>query len=297
MKKKNKTDLFLDSGAFSAMTQGVDIDIYQYIDFIKRNKKYIEVYANLDVIGCAEGTWKNQKIMEKAGLNPLPVFHYKEDEKYLKRYLKRGHEYIALGGLVTGERKTMRGFFDRMFSKFLCGKNGMPLVKVHGFGMTSLDYMLRYPWYSVDSTSWVVTGRMGGILIPKKTNGKYDYTKNPHKVTVSAKSPANKKKEAHFSTCSPAQQKIFREYFEDQGFKLGKSTFRNEDPKTYVPGLNEKWNKKKEAIIETVHVSGLSNDYKVRDEINIMYFHNLQKNMTPWPWAFKLKTKMTSFFD
>ena len=81
MNKMNKVDLFLDSGAFSAMTQGVKIDIYEYIDFIKEHEDVLEVYANLDVIGSAEGTWKNQMIMEEAGLKPLPVFHYGEDEK------------------------------------------------------------------------------------------------------------------------------------------------------------------------------------------------------------------------
>ena len=84
-KKKNKVNLFLDSGAFSAFTQGAEINIVDYIAFIKKNKKYIETYAVLDVIGSAEKTWENQRIMEKAGLSPLPCFHFGEGVKWLKK--------------------------------------------------------------------------------------------------------------------------------------------------------------------------------------------------------------------
>ncbi len=294
-RNKREVSLFLDSGAFSAFTQGIEIDIYAYIDFIKRNKDIIEVYANLDVIGDAKATWKNQLIMEDAGLAPLPVYHYSEPEKYLIRYLERGHDYIALGGLVMKNRTGMGRFFDHIFSNFICDEKGMPKVKVHGFGMTILKYMLKYPFYSVDSTSWVLTGRMGVILIPRKTREGLDYSTVPHKVTVSNVSPAQKKQGAHFSTSSPVQQKIFREYFMDKGFRLGYSEFHQEDPDTYELKKKERWNKKKEGTVEKVIVNGLSNDYRLRDKLNIMYFLDLEDSMPEWPWAFKLKKKMKGF--
>jgi len=292
--KKNKVDLFLDSGAFSAWSKGVEIDIYEYINFIKENEKYIDVYANLDAIGDPKATLKNQKIMEKAGLNPLPCFHYGEPIKYLKHYLKK-YDYIALGGMVPISTKDLLPWLTDLFTNHLCDKKGNPLVKIHGFGMTSLKLMLKFPWYSVDSTSWVVTGRMGGILIPKKINGKYDYKKNPLKITISSKSPSAKQKEQHFKTFSPIQQKVFLSYIHEKGFKLGKSNFHKENPETYELKENEKWNKKKESIVETIIEPGLCNDYKLRDEINIMYFLDLEKTLPKWPWKFKSSTKKDFF--
>ena len=61
-------DLFLDSGAFSAWSSGTNISMDDYIDFIIENKQYITVYSNLDVIGDAEATWRNQSLMERKGL-------------------------------------------------------------------------------------------------------------------------------------------------------------------------------------------------------------------------------------
>ncbi len=43
-------DVFLDSGAFTAWTKRVEIDIQKYIEFIKQNQDVLTVYANLDVI-------------------------------------------------------------------------------------------------------------------------------------------------------------------------------------------------------------------------------------------------------
>jgi hypothetical protein len=277
MRPGKQVDLFLDSGAFSAWSQGIEIDIQEYITFIKKNKKFINVYANLDAIGDPEKTLQNQKIMEKAGLSPIPCYHYGEDVKYLKYYLKN-YGYIALGGMVPISSRDLLPWLTEIFTKYICGPDGMPKTKVHGFGMTSLSLMIKFPWYSVDSTSWVMTGRMGGVLIPKKVNGKYDYNKNPLKINVSEKSPSRKTKEQHFNTFAPGQRKIFLEYFEEKGFKIGSSIFTKQDPGSYVLKENERWNKKKESIVETVIEKGLSNTYQMRDEINIMYFLDLENH-------------------
>lgn len=290
--KTNKIDLFLDSGAFSAKTQGVKIDIYEYINFIKENIDVINVYANLDVIGDPEKTAKNQRIMEKEGLNPLPVFHFGGDEeKYLKPMIKK-YDYIALGGLVKAGNLT--AYLDRVFSTYLCDNNGTPKVKVHGFGLTSLKHMIRYPWYSVDSTSWVITGRLGGIYVPKYKNGKFLYDENTWKISVSSKSPDKKESNKHFSTLSPKNQEIILNYLDFKGYKMGESYFK-EVPCDYLLKENEKYSDKKpkdktkSRIIEVIEEAGVSTHYQLRDEINIQYFLDLEKSMPKWPWSFKEK--------
>ncbi len=248
----NKLSIFLDSGAYSAMTQGVVIDIDEYIAFIKEHQHYLDVYCNLDVIGDAEASLKNLLYMEERGLHPLPVHHYGESEKYLKYYLSR-YEYIALGGMVN--REGIDRWLDPIFQKYICDSSGMPKVKVHGFGLTSLPLLLRYPWYSVDSTSWVMTGRFGSVFVPRKRAGKYIYDEQAHKVVVSEKSDVGDGK--HLCNYSKMERDVILAYFAEHGF-------------------TEKQ---------------LGEDYMARDRLNIQYFLDLEKNLPAWPWAFKLSNQ------
>lgn len=289
-------DLFLDSGAFSAFTQGTTIDIEEYISFIKQFEKHFTVYANLDVLNDPKATLQNQKIMERAGLHPLPCFHCGEPIKYLLHYLDN-YDYIALGGMATSlsgngpPSAAMRSsWFDKIFSEYICAPDGMPRVKVHGFGMTSLTLMTRYPWYSVDSTSWVVASRMGQILVPHTmSKGAYLYDDRPHKVQVSSRSPGLKVKGEHIETLNPALRSYVMQYFKVKGYSLGKSTFRMV-PSAYEPKEGERWfgkEKNGERMVELVVERGLSNDYTLRDELDILYYLDLEKSMPPWPWPFR----------
>ena len=60
---------------------------------------------------------------------------------------------------------------------------------------------------------------------------------------------------------------------------------------------NEKWAEKKpkdkqaSRRIEIIEEAGLSNTYQLRDEFNIIYFLDLEKTFTEWPWAFKIKER------
>ena len=302
MIEQNKDiSLFLDSGAFSAWSQGKEIKIEDYITFIRDHENLLGIYANLDVIGDPAATWKNQMIMEDAGLHPLPVFHYGEDEKWLRRILNRNYDYISLGGMVPISTGDLYFWLDRLFSRYLTDSNGMPIVKVHGFGLTSLRLMLRYNWHSVDSTSWVVTGRMGSVYIPRFKNGEWIYDEDSWKIAVSNRSPNNKEAGKHFTTMSPMEQKAILSYLTDKGYKFGKSEFKKVS-QDYELKENEKWAEKKPSDksdkreVEIVIEQGVSNMYQLRDEVNVLYFLDLEKSMPAWPWAFK-KEVQHGFFE
>lgn len=288
---ENKVNLFLDSGAFSAWSQGKEIDIQEYIQFIKKHEKVIDVYANLDVIGDPEATWQNQLIMEEAGLSPLPCFHYGSPKKYLKRYVEK-YEYISLGGMVPISNTGLIKWLDSIWTEIITDNKGIPRVKVHGFGLTSLKLMMRYPWYSVDSTSWVVTGRLGSIYVPRYRNGEWVYDENSWKVAVSNKSPSNKEAGKHLETLPPIEKEIILDYVHAKGYVMGKSEYKRES-QDYELKENERWaekkpkNKKADRKVEIIVEPGISNKYQLRDEMNIIYFLDLEKSMPEWPWAFK----------
>lgn len=161
--KWGKMDLFVDSGAYSAFTQGIKINIDEYIEFIKITKP--SLYANLDVIGDADKTYKNWLYMKDKGLNPLPVIHVNSERKYFDIYLKEHKvEYIALGGLVpiVKRRKYLKSWLDYCYSTMKSITGGY--VKTHLFGVTTQWVLERYPAYSADSTLWLYAGKRGRIL-------------------------------------------------------------------------------------------------------------------------------------
>jgi len=156
IEKHPNQKIFLDSGAFTAFTLGKKIDIQEYMQFITDNKKNIETYATLDVIGDWKATKYNTELMESKGFKPLAVFHYQSPEAELKRLLGK-YDYFALGGLVplASQRKKLQEWLDYCFSIIQTNS------KVHGLGMTGEWCLKRYPFYTVDSTSYLQSSRYG----------------------------------------------------------------------------------------------------------------------------------------
>lgn len=163
--------IFLDSGAFSAFTLGIDIDINNYIAYLKKYQNKLTVYATLDVIGCEKGSAENQDYMIDQGVSPLPIFHSTQSKKdssenftIFEEQCDR-YDYIGLGGgagTTASFEETCR-FFDRCFK--IIGrhwKNGKK-IKIHGLGVTSQKMLERYPFYSVDSTSWLAGQQYGSL--------------------------------------------------------------------------------------------------------------------------------------
>lgn len=294
-----KFEIFLDSGAFSAYSQGITLDIDQYIEFIKKYKDKLEVYCSLDVIGDPEASMRNQKYMEDAGLNPLPVFHYGEPLEIFKNLVQK-YDYVGVGGMV-GSNGTARVtssilalWLDDLFSNYICDKDGISKVKVHGFGVTSVDLLIRYPWYSVDSTTWAISAGMGLILVPIYKNNRWNYNKGPWTVGVSNRNTLLSSGAQVFRFMSPLKQKLVIRYIEDEmGYKMGKSRFEfrpadcelneNELPVGKVD------REKNQRCVEVIEEMGVSNNYMMRKDINSTYLLQLEKYMPEWPWPFKVK--------
>ena len=163
--------LFLDSGAYSAFTKGVSIDIDAYARFVHEHKDALSLYANLDNITDPQKTMENQKYLESLGLHPLATFHVGEPLEILQYYCEH-YDYVALGGMVpyTRQKPVLEAWLITVWKiikeiRPADNKRGTDL-KVHGFGLTTFDLVEKYPFHSVDSTSWVMTGRYGNIFTP-----------------------------------------------------------------------------------------------------------------------------------
>ena len=174
--------LFIDSGAYTAFTKGKTVDVDEYITYINSISSTLHCFAQVDHItgkgetkeDTARLSWENFLYMRTRVLEPhklVPIFHQGEDLKWLQNMLEYCDDigmldYIGFGAMVgTGVTKTDKClFFDRAFSVIEHSSN--PNVKVHAMGMTSLSLLELYPFYSADSTSWIMQAATGSIFTP-----------------------------------------------------------------------------------------------------------------------------------
>lgn len=294
---KRRIKVFLDSGAFTAWSQGESINIKKYIKFIKKYASEIDHYSVLDDITNPEITLKNQKIMERAGLTPLPCYHYGEPFKYLKHYVKN-YDYVSLGGMVPIKTPQLVPWLDRIFTQYICDDEGFAKLKVHGFGLASFNLMMRYPWYSVDSSGWILEAGRGAIIMPQTINGRWDYGVRPLRINVSNRLSGDRGVNSHHYENLPKNLKTrVDRYIAENGFVLGKSKFKKVD-QGYELSAGEKFlNTTNKTQVETVIKEGLQNQSFLRIKFNILYVSNLQNKMPPYSKVrLKIKNGGKGFF-
>ena len=278
---------FLDSGAHSLYTQEViakgHSDGYkffktkefkqyrkEYAKYVKRNLDWIDYYVNIDVIFNPELSWENLKYLEGKGIYPIPVIHYGTDTKWVEKHLEEGYEFIGLGGLGQEvNAKQYKAWADRVFDILQPNKEEPPLVKTHGFAMTSYSLMKRYHWWSVDSASWTKAGSYGMIYVPRKRRGKFSFEVKPETVNISADSPSIAKGK-HFLCLGPTGQEQIKEWLEKIGIELG--TVAHREPADFTFG-----EAKPEMPRHEPGDKGALSFYLERHLANLRYFEALRK--------------------
>lgn len=271
--------MLLDSGAFSAWTKHSSVDLDAYIAFIKEHKDDFEYYVNLD---CIPGEWgrkptreeieasaakgyANYEYMLSKGIEKdrlIHVFHQHEDWKWLKKMVKE-IPYIGLSPANDSTQPSKKRWLDEcmMYTTDDCG---YPLVKTHGFAVTGVGFMYRYPWFSVDSLTWRLCAGYGGIFVPAwNMKGEFIYSRTPLATKITVRGSTREIVMRRFDFLSTQEKDKVYEYIASKGFKMGKSVMEDG----------------KEKIIE----EGLVNSHKQRELLNIMFFEDFLARIDPFP--------------
>lgn len=225
--KKPLLKIFVDSGAFTAWTQGKEIDVENYINYINENKDWFEICAAVDSIpGEPEGssvasheevmescrkTWENFLYMRSKMLDVsklLYTFHIGEPWEYLKQALEYEDEhgkltYIAFGGLVGKGRDLIDNFLKEATD--IVKKSSNPHIKIHVFGVSNFNLLSKYKLTSSDSTAWCKMAGYGTLIYNNKTIEVTD------RSMLSDSSILNK---------NPATKEEFLKVVEKRGFTL-----------------------------------------------------------------------------
>lgn len=264
--------LMIDSGAYTAWSKGLVVDMPNYINFCHEVLKDHPdaVIVNLDVIGDGQASYENWRIMRGFGLKPLPIYHVITEEKWLKKYLEET-DHVGIGAIASMSSGKRKMALDRVFTKYLINpKTRMPTAKAHGMGITSFPLMRRYPWHSLDSTSWLYVAMYGHVCIPRRRGGQWDYSKQPTKIAFSDDSGDGRKRGRHYSNVSPHEKVNLLLYLKEKGFRIGFT----------VPCVEG----------GEVALRGVSNWHGDRSDLCTEYFASFLASM-PWPRPFLDKSR------
>lgn len=141
----------------------------RYLAWIEANYENADYFVELDlqdIVGTEKiWEWREQYKKSKVFDKIITVHHSSDDHKHFTDLLKYTEsKYIGLEGLRGGEIKLpyMKCLKEAYDAK----------VKVHGFALTNQKITSKYPFYSVDSSSWTAVNRYGVVFRWDKKNCK-----------------------------------------------------------------------------------------------------------------------------
>ena len=305
-------ELIMDSGAYSAWRKGVVIDLDAYIQYCLDHSDTLDNFVQLDVIPgkygykdipyeereavAAEG-YENYLYMISKGMpkdRTIVVFHQGDHFHWLERLREEKIPYIGLSpGNDRSTTEKMDWLDECMY--YVTDRKGLPLMKWHGFGVTSVPIIRRFPWYSVDSVTWLVFAWYGNILLPPQRGGQPDWeADSPIIVGVSSSlvSKARSTEGDHISTFTEYQKNYVEEFLSAIGMSIGESHF-DIVPSSTKLGRNQGWRGKKNADgtrrVETIVKRGVANSLGARTRVNAYYFAKIRQTLPSWPWSYKFR--------
>ena len=181
--------IILDSGAFSVWSNGGTVDIDKYaafaIELRDRLPEWVDYrVVNLDVLPgkfgerptdeqreeSARQGWENMIYLESKGLKVIHVFHQHEDFSWLRKMMEHS-DYIGISPANDLSQAEKNRWLDKCFAIT------RDKIKTHGFAVTSAAQLYKYPFFSVDSSSWTAPARFGRIPIFREdlTIGSFSY--------------------------------------------------------------------------------------------------------------------------
>lgn len=236
-----------------------------YASFIKKFSKYVDFFATVDAISNPDITWEIQRYFEEEhGVQPVPIVHYGTPMKYVDRYLQTGrYDFLGVGGLGQGVSRAQYYTWGDEFFCHICpeSNNYLPLVKTHGFAMTSWDLIVRWPWWSVDSATWVKVAAYGHIIVPRSSEDSgFRFDRPPLMITLSNKSPNVKERDKHYKNSRDNVKAQVRRWLDEIGIALGSEDENGEEVER-----------------------GVLTHHQPRSLANIHYFQRLAASRPEWP--------------
>lgn len=235
--------LLIDSGAHSAHTKGVKLDLNEYMEFVNNNIDKMTLYVQVDKIpgiyrkpktqkdweDAPRLSWENYLYMREQSADwtkLIPVFHQGEDLKWLRNlcdYTFSDGSHIPYIGLSPRGDVSLKAKYDFCAECFsVIHRSSNPNVKTHAFGATSLSMLETLPFTSADSTTWVLVSAFGQVWIPTGITGECVDDTVGVKMGVSVENIKHPTAAQTYWQQSPEIKKKLDDYFESIGTNIEK---------------------------------------------------------------------------
>ena len=236
-----------------------------YAKLISKMAKRDIILANVDVISNPDLTWEVQRFFEEEhGVQPMPIVHCETPMKYVDRYIESGrYDLLGVGGLGQGISKQGYLKWGHNFFHHICPESNKrkPIIRTHGFAMTSWELMCMWPWWSVDSATWVKLSAYGWLYVPRwsdKRGLRFDCP--PYVINFSERSPQKDKRAKHYDNSTPVMKKACEEWLKQLGVGMGKVDSEGK-------------------VVEM----GVAVHHRPRSRANLSYLVALQNSRPKWP--------------
>lgn len=153
-------EVICDPGAFSVARGKSSLTLAQVINMLQVLAPKFNRHFNFDTDFSTSGFANNHEnlmAMRKAGHNPVPVIHNffgDEIDFYVKQ---RFHDWLALGSSQSTNFDDVRYAVERI-------KKADPTIKIHWFGGSTYDWLIKLPIAACDTTSWEKQTEVGHIM-------------------------------------------------------------------------------------------------------------------------------------
>jgi hypothetical protein len=214
------SDIMIDSGAFTSWNIGKVMQLKDLIDYnhmmIARYPQHRFVFIALDKIPGSRGRTATESeiasaveesyfnfvtmLQEFPNHKVLPVYHSGEDKFIRDRYLSHV-PYICL---------SMNQNLDESQRVKWATEAYVPGFDFHGLAATGNRMLSQVNWFSVDSSSWIVTAAMGAILYPFGTELR--------PLAISKDSSLRHDMGKHYLNMSPTEREYVDNFIRSKGY-------------------------------------------------------------------------------
>lgn len=167
--KRAGRNCVLDSGVYTARKKGVNISIGDYLTYCVRFKNDVQYFFNLD-LGPHDQQIQHFKMLVGAGVPTIGIVSNLMSFETIQRFVDI-YPYIGISYSVMGQTSgsgDYTQYLERLFEYLY--KTNQQHVKTHALGLTKPNVMQRFPFFSVDSSTWINPARYGAVYVFK--NGK-----------------------------------------------------------------------------------------------------------------------------